>query len=476
MTTKHTITHQDRLWIPALLACLLLLFVSVLAADEEAAPAAPPSQQEMGTPPLPGEVPEALHLMVGRSLLVNSPTRIKRISIADPGIADALLVSPNQILINGKTPGGVSLVLWDEFDQTQTFDLFVDLDILELSQKIREVFPDEPIVVEASKSTVILSGRASSEAIADKVYQVVSAAAPKVISLIEVPTAPTRGEILLEVRFAEVDRQALQDHGINIFSTGGANTIGTLSTQQFSPVALRSLSAARAAGEAAGVTNVNFSFTDLLNIFIFRPDIDVGLTLRALQQQSLLQILAEPNLLTQTGKEASFLAGGEFPVPVVQGGTNFTSVTIQFKEFGVRLTFTPTLTVDGTIHLKVEPEVSTLDFTNAVTISGFLVPALSTRRVQTEMELKDGQSFAIAGLVDNRVEQILNKIPILGDIPILGELFKSRHLSKSKAELLVIVTPRLVKPAPEQDLPPAPQFPKDFLPPAAAEEPPPAQE
>ena len=475
MIAMHTTPKPNRLRILGLLLFLLFCSVSFLAAGEEAAPAAPPPQQEIGAPPLPGEVPEAIHLMVGRSLLINSPTRIKRISIADPGIADALLVSPNQILINGKTPGGVSLVLWDEFDQTQTFDLFVDLDILELSQKIREVFPDEPIVVEASKSTVILSGRASSEAVADKIYEVVSAAVPKVISLIEVPTAPVRGEILLEVRFAEVDRRALEEHGLNIFSTGGANTIGTTSTQQFAPITLRSLSAARDVGEAAGVTDINFTFTDLLNIFIFRPDIDVGLTLRALQQQALLQILAEPNLLTQTGKEASFLAGGEFPFPVVQGGVQFTSVTIQFKEFGVRLTFTPTLTVDGTIHLKVAPEVSTLDFTNAVTISGFLVPALSTRRVETEMELKDGQSFAIAGLVDNRVEQILSKIPILGDIPILGELFKSRRLNRSKAELLVIVTPRIVKPAPEQALPPAPQFPKEFLPPAAAEEPP-AQE
>ena len=463
MMTMHTTPKPNRLRILSLIAFLLLFSASTWAAAEEAAPAVPLPQQEMGSVPLPGEVPEALHLMVGRSLLVNSPNRIKRLSIANPDIADALLVSPNQILINGKTPGGVSLVLWDEFDQTQTFDLFVDLDILELSQKIREVFPDEAIVIEASKSAVILSGRASSEAIADKVYQVVSAAAPKVISLIEVPTAPTRGEILLEVHFAEVDRQALQERGFNIFSTGGANTIGTISTQQFGPVALRSLSASRNVGEAAGVTDINFTFTDLLNIFIFRPDIDVGMTIRALQQQSLLQILAEPTLLTQTGKEASFLAGGEFPFPVVQGGTNFTSVTIQFKEFGVRLNFTPTLTVDGTIHLKVAPEVSTLDFTNAVTISGFLVPALSTRRVETEMELKDGQSFAIAGLVDNRVEQILSKVPILGDIPILGELFKSRRLSKSKAELLVIVTPRVVKPAPEQALPAGPQFPESFL-------------
>jgi len=417
------------------------------------------------------EVPEALHLMVGRSLIISSPTRIKRISIANPDTADAVLVSPYQILINGKVPGGVSLVIWDEFDQTQTFDLFVDLDIMELSRKIQEVFPEEPLTIEASKDVVILSGRASSEAVADKVFEVVSATTPKVISLMEVPTAPTRGEILLEVRFAEVDRDVLDEHGINIFSTGGANSIGTISTQQFSAPSLNSLSTSRNVGEQAGITNVNFRFSDLLNIFIFRPDIEVGVMLRALNQQNLLQILAQPNLLTQTGKEASFLAGGEFPVPIVQGtGGGLPTVSIQFKEFGVRLTFTPIITVDGTIQLKVAPEVSTLDFTNAVTISGFLVPALSTRRVETEMELKDGQSFAIAGLVDDRVQEIANKVPILGDIPILGHLFKSRSKNKSKAELLVVVTPRIVRPAPEQPLPQGPTFPEGFLPPAGQEE------
>jgi pilus assembly protein CpaC len=225
------------------------------------------------------------------------------------------------------------------------------------------------------------------------------------------------------------------------------------------------------AGPGTEAFSSDITINDVLNIFIFRPDIHLGAVIRALQQENLLQILAEPNLLTQTGKEASFLAGGEFPVPVVQGGTNFTSVSIQFKEFGVRLTFTPTLTVDGTIHLKVEPEVSALDFANAVTLQGFLIPALSTRRVATEMELKDGQSFAIAGLVDDRLVTVANKIPLLGDIPILGHLFKSRSLNKSKVELLVIVTPRIVKPAPEQPLPAEPQFPKQFLPPATAEEP-----
>jgi pilus assembly protein CpaC len=460
-----------------LLILLVLVGAPVWAVKaEQGSPVAPAPSQEMAPPP-PMEVPESLHLMVGRSLIISSPTRIKRISIANPAIADAVLVSPYQILINGKVPGGVSLVIWDEFDQTQTFDLFVDLDIMELSRKIQEVFPEEPIAIEASKDVVILSGRASSEAVADKIFEVVSAATPKVISLMEVPTAPTRGEILLEVRFAEVDRSVLDEHGLNIFSTGGANTIGTLSTQQFSAPSLSSLSTSRNVGESSGITDINFRFSDLLNIFIFRPDIEVGLMLRALNQQNLLEILAQPNLLTQTGKEASFLAGGEFPVPIVQGtGGGLPTVTIQFKEFGVRLTFTPTLTVDDTIHLKVAPEVSTLDFANAVSIQGFLVPALSTRRVETEMELKDGQSFAIAGLVDDRVTQVINKVPVLGDIPILGHLFRSRSRSKSKAELLVVVTPRIVRPAPEQPLPEEPAFPEEVLPPAGQEESPPSEE
>ncbi len=464
--------NRMRLFYFWLLLCGLLLSPGTAAAADPEPEAVPPvAAMEQEAPPPAEGLPESLHLMVGRSLIITSPTRIKRISIADPNIADATLVSPTQILVTGKTPGGVSLIVWDELDQTEAFDIFVDLDIMGISQKIREVFPDEAVQIEASKDVVILSGSASSAVIADKILQVVSSTTPKVVSLIQVPMAPSKGEILLEVRFAEVNRAALDQAGINLFSTGATNTIGQTTTGQFNPLSMRSLSAAREVGEAAGVTNVNFNFSDLLNIFVFRPDIDLGATIRALKQQNLLQILAEPNLLTQTGKEASFLAGGEFPFPVVQGGTSFTSVTIQFKEFGVRLTFTPTLTADGDIHLKVRPEVSALDFSNALTVSGFLVPALSTRRVETEMELRDGQSFAIAGLVDDRLTETMNKIPVLGDIPVLGYLFRSRTLNKTKTELLVLVTPRIVRPAPDQALPGEPQFPKPFLPPSAPEQP-----
>ncbi len=447
-------------------------------------PQAEPPQREALPPAQEAEAPERLHLLVGRSLVISSPTRIKRLSVVDPSILDAVVINPTQVLLNGKAPGGVSLVLWNESDQSQTFDVFVDMDILGLSLKIKEVFPQEPVLVEANKDVVLLSGRISSKAVADRILQVVSAAAPKVISLMEVPTAPTKGEVLLEVKFAEVDRTALRQLGVNFFSTGAGGTIGTTTTGQFGSfgtqtitdtIGVRAVPFPNIPVPTTGPSTETFKTTqtisDVLNIFLFRPDIHLGTLIRALQQKNVLQILAEPNLLTQTDKEASFLAGGEFPYPIVQPGGTTNAITISFKEFGVRLNFKPTLTEEGMIHLKVRPEVSTLDFANALTISGFVIPALSTRRVETEMELKDGQSFAIAGLVDDRVTQIASRIPGLGDLPILGHLFRSRSLNKTKSELLVLVTPHVVKPLNPDQVPTGPKFPKEFLPPAAPEKP-----
>ncbi len=385
------------------------------------------------------EGPQTLHLLVGRSLVITSPTKIKRVSLADPTIAEAIVVSPFQVLVNGKTPGGVSLLLWDEADQSQAFEVSVDIDILGLTQKIHEVFPSEAVQVETSRDMVIVSGKVSSAALADKILEVVKAAAPKVTSLMEVPSAPD-AEILLEVKFADVNRQVESQLGINILSLPGAKNIGVIGTQQFAPPQLVNQS---------GGASSTIGLSDLLNIFIFRPDINFAATIKALQQENVLQILAEPNLMTESGKEASFLAGGEFPFPILQGSTGggFAGITIQFKEFGVRLNFTPTVAPDGMIHMKVKPEVSSLDFTNALTISGFLIPALTTTRAESDVELKDGQTFAMAGLLDNRVTEQFDKIPWIGDVPILGNLFKSRTLTKSKNELLIIVTPRIVHPS-----------------------------
>jgi pilus assembly protein CpaC len=400
---------------------------------------------------------DRLHLLVGRSLVITSPTRVKRVSIADPSIADAIVISPYQVLLNGKTPGGVSLVIWDESDQSQTFEIFVDLDILGLSQKIREVFPNEAIRVEASKDLVMISGHASTKAAQAQILAIVSAVTPKVVNLMEAPAAPTVGEVLLQVKFAEVDRSALTEFGVNLFYGGAKNSAAT-STQEFAPPTLVNPTP----------TTTTFGLTDLLNMFYFRPEMNLGATIKDLQQKNVLQILAEPNLLTATGKEASFLAGGEFPYPVVQPGSGTNAITIQFREYGIRLTFTPTIMENGQIHLKVKPEVSALDYSNSLTISGFTIPAISTKRVESEMELGDGQSFAIAGLVDDRVTRLLSKVPGIGDLPVLGQLFRSESFSKSKTELLILITPRIVKPLSPSQIPAGPQFPTPFMAPTAS--------
>jgi len=415
-----------------------LTFGACATLAQDAALAASPAPATTGTavaqaPASQGQEssePQTLHLLVGRSLVITSPSRIKRVSLADPEIAEAIVVSPTQVLVNGKKPGGVSLLLWDEADQSQAFEVSVDTDVLGLSQKIHEVFPNENVHIDTSKDVVILSGKISSSIVADKILEVVKGAAPKVTSMMEIPPALT-GEILLQVRFAEVDRSALTQLGFNILSTGVGKTIGSISTQQFGGTSQWNLtdtfpvSGTQPQGGSTFTTSQNIA--NALNIFLFNPVIHLVTVIQELQSKNLFQILAEPNLMTESGKEANFLAGGEFPYPIVSGGgAGLPTVSVQFKEYGIRLSFTPTLSADGTIHLKVKPEVSTLDYSNTITISGFLLPAISTRRVESDMNLADGQTFAIAGLVDNRVTEVMSKIPGIGDIPILGHLFQSK--------------------------------------------------
>jgi len=461
-----------------------VIFSSGALAQQTAIPATQavvPSLQAAapGQPPVPAqatqesEAPQTLHLLVGRSLVITSPTRIKRVSLADPTIAEAVVISPTQVLVNGKAPGGVSLIIWNEADESQSFEVSVDIDVLGLTQKIHEVFPSEKVQIETSGNVVMLSGRISSEQVADKILEVVKNAAPKVTSLMEVPPAPT-AQISLQVRFAEVNRVAINEFGVNILRNFGSNMPMSTTTQQFSPPSITQTQSVTSNGTTSTTTTSGnqFLISNLLNVAIFRPDINLAAFIQALQENNLLEILAEPNLLTESGKEASFLAGGQFPYPVLQSVTAGTSgaITIQFKDFGVRLAFTPTLREDGMIHLKVEPEVSSLDFSNAVTLNGFLIPALATDHVTSEMDLRDNQSFAIAGLMDNRVTEQLQKIPGIGDIPILGELFKSHNVNKTKTELVVIVTPHIVQPLAAGQVPPTPMYSVPFLPSAPPSE------
>ena len=287
--------------------------------------------------------------------------------------------------------------------------------------------------------TVFLRGTVMDVTSADRAVSIASTLG-KTVNLLYVAVPPPEAQILLRVKFASVDRSTSTRLGLNILSTGAANTIGSATTQQFSPMSFSTIQ---------NSTPITATVADALNLFFFRPDLNLGATIAALQVKGLLQILAEPNVLAQNGKQASFLAGGEFPFPSVSSGTGGTPmVTIQFREFGVRLTFTPTITPRGTIHLEVAPEVSALDFTNGLSVSGFIVPALTTRKLDTQVELREGQSFAIGGLLDNRTTNTLEKMPFIGDIPILGKLFQSKSVTKQNTELIVIVTPELVRPVP----------------------------
>jgi pilus assembly protein CpaC len=293
----------------------------------------------------------------------------------------------------------------------------------------------------------VLSGHVATKEDSDRAAAIATAFSKNVVNVLTYGPVGAQ-EVLLEVKFAEVDRTAAKQFGINILSTGAANTIGTTTTGQFGGFGPQQLNDVFGPGTHGQDFRTQNTINDVLNLFLFRPDIHLGAVIQALESKNLLQILAEPNLIAVNGKEASFLAGGEFPFPVVQpgqGGGN--TVTIQFKEFGVRLKFTPLIMPNGNIHLMVAPEVSTLDFANALQISGFTIPALSTRRAQTEFEIQDGQSFVIAGLLDNRVTNLGQKIPGLGDVPVLGNLFKSKNNSKSQSELMVLVTAHRVQPS-----------------------------
>jgi pilus assembly protein CpaC len=412
----------------------LIKLVLILTAFSSTLWATPPQE------PKPAEG-ETLHVLVGKSVIINVQTPMTRVLSSNPTVVETLAVSPTQIVVEGKAAGSSSLILWDASGQSQVLDVLVDLDIAGLRTAIQHAYPNQSLSVEADGAHLILTGNVSDPHIIEDLSKMASTYSPQVVNTVTVPVAHDR-QVLLEVKFAEIDRTKLQQLGVNIFSTGATNTIGSISTQQFSPPT----TSTTGSGGTGSAFNSTFSFSDLLNIFIFRPDLNLGTTVRDLEQKSLLQILAEPNLMAMNGQKASFLAGGEFPFPVVQGGANVGAVTIQFRPFGVRLDFQGYIGSDNVIRLHVAPEVSTLDFSNALLISGFTVPAISTRRAETEVELKDGQSFGIAGLLDHRAIVQLSKVPGIGDIPVLGQLFRSRSVSRSNDELVVLVTPRIIDP------------------------------
>jgi pilus assembly protein CpaC len=406
-----------------------------------------------------------ISLLVGRGELLRFDKDLTKVAVAEPKIADAVVISPREVMVNAKSAGRTTVVVWETDDEPRRFDINVTADTTDFDdfkKSLQDSVPGGSIHIAGHGDTIVLTGNVKTSEESKRAAGMAQTRAKNVINLLQVPPPPEPRQILLQVKFAAIDRVALQQIGFNLFSRN-STMLGETTTEQFQSPRFSQLQF-----QNGNFANSTVNFADLLNLFVYRPDLNIGATIKALQNNNLLQILAEPNLITLEGKEASFLAGGSFPFPILTttstGGSTSPVITVQFKPFGVQLNFTPTVTPTGAIDLKVAPEVSSLDFANAVTLQGFTIPALSQRKADTEVILREGESFAIAGLIDNRVIKEIAKMPGLGNIPILGWLFKSRSTQKSTDELLVVVTPHFVKPLSPAEKAKLPNFEDTFLP------------
>jgi pilus assembly protein CpaC len=433
---------------------LSTLLAGVVAA--QATPAAPVQTPAPASPEPRLDRERVLMLTAGRSMVLTTAYDITRIAITDPKIADAVVVQPREVLIDGRSAGTVSLIVWGSARREQ-YDVVVDPGVTTLQQTFQTLFPGEDIRVAVNDDAIILAGQVSTNAVMLKAAEIAATtkANVRVVNMLQLPGGNASQQVMLQVRFAEVNRRALMEAGITFFANA-QRFAGRTTTQQFAGPDLED-----------NQTGTREVFSDFLNLFFFDKREGLGAVLKALEQKGYFQSLAEPNLIAYNNQEASFLAGGEFPIPIVQGTTN--AVTVEFKEFGVRLTFKPTIAGD-VIRLKVKPEVSSLDFNNGITLNGFRIPALLTRRAETDVELRDGQSFAIAGLLNNTSQEDKAAIPILSKLPIIGTLFKSKADRAERTELMVLITPRLVRPLDPDEVPPLPTRPKSFLPAPTGEE------
>lgn len=435
-------------------ASLLLAFFFLLvtpAARSQAALRAAHSV-ELGQPQ---DISNDLSVVAGRSVLLDCAQPVQRVAVGTAGIAEATVISPTEILVNGKASGETSLILWERGGSREFFNVKVRTsqsavnDGLEsIRRELQRELPEQAVKVNVEDGSVFLSGTVKDLNSSERAVQIASAAG-KVVNLLNVNVPDAQPQIMLKVVFASVDRTKSKQLGLNLFSNGFGNVDSSVSTGQFPGPVI---------SPGGGI-----SLSNDLNLMAFLPGLNLGGNLQALESKGLVEVLAEPNVLAENGKIGSFLAGGEYPYPIVQGSSTGTAITIMFKEYGVRLNFIPTITPRGTIHLQVAPEVSSLDFSNAVQIDGYQIPAISVRKVKTEVELSEGQSFAIGGLLDNRETETFEKLPFISSVPILGKLFQTISRNKTNTELIVIVTPEIVQPIPAGAPVPALHYPQPFL-------------
>ena len=431
------------------LACALLSAAGALSlclgtltggktARAQAAPPPPAGATTKAGPLITGGIDEktgSVRILVNKSTTITTSRPYKRLSVGQPDIAEVNGIGPTRILVTGKKAGATQIIVWDEDDNSQMIDVLIQANLLALRQLYDRLMPNSKIDVIDNDGTIALTGSVPNLAAADQAQALASGYGTKILNLLEVAGGQ---QVMLQVRFAEVSKTATTELGVNL-GYSDQRSFGASNIGQVTPFGVREVGN----GSDLGITDPSGAVTFFGRALIGNAALVYYVD--ALRRNNLLRILAEPNLVTMSGQEAEFLAGGDFPVPIVQGGNNQgTSITVEFREFGVRLRFTPVVLGDGRIRLKMEPEVSDVDFTFAVTAQGFRIPGRRTRKLSTTVEMSEGQTFAVGGLLDNRVAANKDVTPLLGDIPVLGALFRSVRYQRQETELVVLVTPRIV--------------------------------
>jgi pilus assembly protein CpaC len=390
-----------------------------------------------------------LGLEVGQNRLLVLSEEIVRVAVAEPRVADLKVITRTQILLTAKGAGSTDVTLWNKRDQPLVLALQVTRNLEALRRQLKELFPQETITVNANDDLVVLSGEVSDLRVPERIADLAKLHSDKVANLVHV-----RGvqQVQLEVKFAEVSRTGMREMSFNLFhaDSAGRRVLGSTSSGT-GPAGFIAVPGTGPGGVPSvyGANQAN-TFSVFFSGFARFP---FSAMVSLLESSGLAKVLAEPTLVAMSGQEAKFLAGGEFPIPY---STTFGQITVTWKKFGIILAFTPTVVDDSTIHMKLSAEVSDVDPTRSVTIGGFTVPGLTSRQSETTVRLGDGQSFAIAGLLSNRIRSQIDRVPFFGDLPVLGALFRSINYRRDESELLVVVTARLARPMAPHEVPPMP--------------------
>lgn len=392
---------------------------------------------------------KTIHVNAHQSVIVETAENVRRVSVAMPETADVTVVTPRQMVVIGKAPGITSLVHWNEADVPTRLQVNVDVDVEQARSALASIAPGEGFDVVGAGDSLILSGAVSDNVTMARLADAARAYSKNVVNLLKVARLE---QVMLQVRVAEVDRTMAKELGFAALMEQGRIRGLVSPGNSFGPF-FGNLRA-----DQASEIGPNATFGDAVNLFVAKPGSfpKFATFVRLLQDKGAIKTLAEPNLVVANGAEGKFLVGGEFPIVYTTAAGGSSSFAVTYKEFGVRLNFRPTIMPNGEIYLNVAQEVSQLDFANGVVLAGFQIPALRSRKAEAGLQLADGQTFVLAGLIDNKVAKEVTKFPILGDIPILGALFRNTRFSNDETELMVMVTPKLVRPLAKDEIPALP--------------------